>query len=423
MIKEENYWKVNVAMLWLSQILVMAGYSAMIPFIPLFMQKELGVVMDNDVALYVSAFNFCGTLGYTIFCPIWGWLSDKFGVKPMLLRGTFVTAFIFPIMGYVSSPEMLVFLRFLTACCAGTTAASQIMIARTCPDNRQGFGQGVLSTAIWGGAMLGNVVGGLIIDKYSYQHAFWLCGIMYFIAGFSILFTRDKGSAAEAATPECLPELSKEHHRLRLIPDFTRAIWTMLALFLVYGLIRNIEAPYISLRVKQLISAEDATHFTGKDPAAYYTGIISAVVCVGAILSGVVSGYLVDKLSPKFMIIPIFVISGIALLSQGACENLWQFGASRTMLYMFAGGAQPMLQKLLSSVTPKEKRGSAFGFSTCFNGIGMMVSATLGGWFMVAFSLNGVFYIGGLMFLLALPLFVVCISRLRLSVKNVSATH
>ena len=399
-------------MLWLSQILVMAGYSAMIPFISLFMKDELGVVEKDQLAFYVSAFQFCGTLGYTILCPIWGWLSDKFGVKPMLLRGTFVTAFIFPIMGYVSTPGMLVFLRFLTACCAGTTAASQIMIARTCPDDKQGFGQGVLSTAIWGGAMLGNVVGGLIIDKYSYLHAFWLCGIMYFIAGFSILFTRDKGSRAEAAAHEAMPDLQKAHRRLRLIPDFTRAIWTMLGLFLVYGLIRNIEIPFIALRIEEMC--------TTKEDAAYYTGIISAVVCVGAILSGVISGYLADKLSPKFMIIPIFIISGIALISQGACESLWQFGASRTMLYMFAGGAQPLLQKLLSSVTPKEKRGSAFGFSTCFNGIGMMVSATLGGWCMVAFSLNGVFYIGGLMFILALPLFVVCISRLRLAAKNLT---
>ncbi|MBP5638811.1 MAG: MFS transporter [Victivallales bacterium] len=411
MIEEKNYWKVNVAMLWLSQILVMAGYSAMIPFIPLFMKNELGVITKNDLALYVSMFNFCGTLGYTIFCPIWGWLSDKFGVKPMLLRGTFVTAFIFPIMGYVSTPGMLVFLRFLTACCAGTTAASYIMIARTCPDDKQGFGQGVLSTAIWGGAMLGNVVGGLIIHKYSYLHAFWLCGIMYFIAGFSILFTKDKGSRAEKTLPDRLPDTQEKHHRFRLIPDFTRAIWTMLFLFFVYGLIRNIEIPFISLRIEEMCE---------KGQAEYYTGITSAVVCVGAILSGVVSGYLADKLSPKFMIIPIFIISGIALISQGACDNLWQFGASRTMLYLFAGGAQPLMQKLLSSVTPKEKRGAAFGFSTCFNGIGMMVSATVGGWCMVAFSLNGVFYIGGLLFILTLPLFVVCISRLRLLSKNVS---
>ena len=38
-------------------------------------------------------------------------------------------------------------LRFATAACAGTTAASHIMIARTTPNNRQGFAQGVLNSA------------------------------------------------------------------------------------------------------------------------------------------------------------------------------------------------------------------------------------------------------------------------------------
>ena len=102
-------------------------------------------------------------------------LGDKFGIKPMLLRGTFVTAPIFAMMGYVKSPEMLIFLRFITASCAGTTAASNIMVVRTTPENRQGFALGLLSTAIWGGAMLGYVIGGVLIHYFNYEIAFWIC--------------------------------------------------------------------------------------------------------------------------------------------------------------------------------------------------------------------------------------------------------
>ena len=166
----KSAWKLNLVMLWFSQLLVMAGYSAMIPFIPLFLKDELHVIDKHDLALYITLFNFFGTMAYSIFVPIWGFLSDRFGVKPMLLRGTFVTAFIYPCMGYVSTPGMLVFLRFATAACAGTTSASQTMIARTTPDNKQGFALGLLSTAIWGGSMLGNVVGGLIIHYYNYLY-------------------------------------------------------------------------------------------------------------------------------------------------------------------------------------------------------------------------------------------------------------
>ncbi len=144
---KKSSWKLNLVMLWFSQLLVMAGFSAMIPFIPLFLKDELMVTDKHDLALYITLFNFFGTMAYAIFVPIWGFLSDRFGVKPMLLRGTFVTAFIYPCMGYVTTPAMLVFLRFATAACAGTTSASQTMIARTTPDNRQGFALGLLSTS------------------------------------------------------------------------------------------------------------------------------------------------------------------------------------------------------------------------------------------------------------------------------------
>ena len=87
---KKSSWKLNLVMLWFSQLLVMAGFSAMIPFIPLFLKDELMVTDKHDLALYITLFNFFGTMAYAIFVPIWGFLSDRFGVKPMLLRGTFV---------------------------------------------------------------------------------------------------------------------------------------------------------------------------------------------------------------------------------------------------------------------------------------------------------------------------------------------
>ena len=184
-------WQKNLLLLWLSQLAVMSGFSAMVPFVPLFIKEKYGIADTGELAFYVASFNFFGTLAYAVFCPIWGVLADKFGVKPMLLRGTFVTSWMFALMAYVPTAGWLIFLRFLTAACAGTTAASHVMIARNTPDDRQGFAQGVLTTAVWGGAMLGNVIGGFIIHYFNYTCAFWLCCILYVFAGFAVLFTVD----------------------------------------------------------------------------------------------------------------------------------------------------------------------------------------------------------------------------------------
>ena len=381
-------WKLNLAMLWFSQLLILAGFQALIPFIPLFIKNELGVIDHNELAVAVVAFNFLGTAAYAIFNPIWGLLSDRFGVKPMLLRGTFVTSIFFILMAYSKTVTMLVFLRFISAGCAGTTAASQAMVARNTPDEHQGFALGVLTTAIWGGSVLGYVAGGLLIHYFNYTVAFWVCGIFYILGGISILFTRD------APIPEKTAKKHSHVTRASFLPGFTRAVWIMLFLFLILGLIRTFEVPYIALKVEEL---------TGKDTAAYWTGITSAAVCAAAIVSGIFSGYLVDRLPVAKLMLPIMLISAAALWMQGVAGSLWFFAVSRILLYTAAGGLQPVLQKVLSSVTPPRKRGSVFGFASSAQSIGTMLAAVLSGAVMSALSISGVFCIAGLLFVIALP--------------------
>ena len=385
-------WKLNLAMLWFSQLVIFAGFQALIPFVSLFIKNELGVTDTVELAAAVTAFNFFGTFAYAIFNPVWGTLADRFGVKPMLLRGTFVTGLIFPLMAYSKTVWFLVLLRFITAACAGTTAASQTMIVRNTPNENQGFALGVLTTAIWGGSMLGFVIGGLLIHYFDYTVAFWVCGLMYIAGGISILFTRD-GAVQAVHVKSHIRQSGLE----RFIPNLTRQVWVMLVLFLLMGFVRSFEAPYIALKVEELSS---------KESAAFWTGITSAVVCAAAILSGIYTGWLVDRLPPQKILYPVMIISAIALAGQGFAKNLVVFAVSRVILYMAAGGLQPVLQKTLAQITPARKRGSVFGFASSTQGIGTMLAAAASGVAMVHCGISGVFYIGGLFFLLMLPVSV-----------------
>ena len=398
---DTSHWKVNLWMLWISQLFVMAGFAAMMPFVPLFMKAELGITDESDLAFYVSMFNVFSTGAYAIFTPLNGMLGDRFGLKLMLLRGTFLTAFIFPLMGYVSNVWLLIILRFLTAACAGTTAASQAMLGRTVPDNKQGFALGMLTTAYWGGAMLGNVIGGLVIHYFNYAAAFWICGILYFVAGFAILPTRDNLVKRPRISAE---KVTMRNGLFAWFPRFAVPIWITLILLLLLGIVRNYEAPFVALKIEEI---------TSPDKAAYWTGIVSAVVCVGAILSGAVTGYIADRMSPDKLFIPMLGLSGIMLFLQGWCGGIWSFCTYRTLAYFVCGGMQPVLLKLLASVTPQNQRGSAFGFGTCFLCLGGMLSAMLAGWSMMWTSVSGVFYIGAVLLLIMIPVFTGLIRKVQ----------
>ena len=390
------YWKMNLAMLWISQLIILAGFQALGPFIPLYMEKGLGVVTEKDQAVYVAMFHFFGTLAYCIFNPIWGRLSDRYGAKLMLLRGTFVTAFLFPIMGYVKSPEMFIFLRFLTAACAGTTAISNMMVVRNTPNERQGFALGLLATAIWGGSMLGNVCCGFIIHYFGYRESFWICGIMYFLAGFAVLFTRDD------AVKYIPPKEKKAFSWKAIFPQLSKEIWIILILFIMIGFIRYFEIPYIAIKIRDI---------TGLETAEYWTGIIGAFVYLGAVISGAGIGYLADRFPAKKLLIPIFLFSIIGLLMQGYARSLWMFGSGRVLLYIAAGGLPSVIQKMLSQITPQEKRGSAFGLSSTFNGIGILLATCVSSTTLVLVGCNGVFYTAAALFLIAMPFSLFCINK------------
>ena len=395
---DTRHWKLNLAMMWFSQLMVITGFAGAVPFIPLFFQK-MGFTDEGECGMYVSLFAFFSSLAYAIFLPIWGTLSDRYGVKIMLLRGTFGTALIFPIMGYVNNAWLLIGLRFLTAACAGTTAAAHALIAKNTPDNRMGFAMGVFSTAYWCGMMLGNVVGGLVVHYWGFEAAFWFCGILYFIGGIAVLF------AHEDFKPTVAAKVKKANAGLRgkLIPTFTVAVWICLTMFLINAFVRTFESNYLAMLVEQIV---------GMKEAAYWTGIISAFVSLGALISGALFGYLADRFAPQKLFIPALALAGFFLLIQALAEGLFAFGFARTMMFVTGGGLAPVFQKLLSNITPKRKRGQVFGWTSTFNGVGSMASSLVGGAIIGIIGTRGIFMTGAILTFLLIPVVTVMVKKI-----------
>ena len=128
-------------------------------------------------------------------------------------------------------------------------------------------------------------------------------------------------------------------------------------------------------------------------------------------ISGAGVGYLADRYSAKKLMVPIFVLSIIGLVMQGFADNLWCFGGGRVLSYLAAGGLPSVIQKCLASITPKEKRGTAFGLASTFNGIGILTATCLSSLTIVLTGCDGVFYTTAILFLLAMPLCIFCMNR------------
>ncbi len=388
-------WRRNLFFIWLSQILSLAGFGTVIPFIPLYMKDVLHILNDGERGVWVSAFYFAGQISFCIAMPVWGMLADRFGRRVMLLRANFVSALLVPFMALAPNVLWLVFLRFLISIFSGTVNAAQTLVGTTTPEDHQGFALGTLSTALWTGNMVGYLTGGLVMSHFGYTAAFLSGGVLLGLAGFLVLFFVKEEFHPLAAAAAAEVRRSKPRRTIRSMwAHFSFAVWILLGFFVFLGFVRKFDDPFVAMQVELIHGSADA---------AYWTGIICATAAVSGIFSGMFLGWLCDRFSPEKVAIPAALLSGLLMFPQGAASGLWMFGSARFFNYFFAGGLDPVFLTIVSRVTPADKRGEVFGWSASAKVAGSLLSSVAAGFLIYYYGVRWIFYVGGICFLLLIP--------------------
>ncbi len=390
-------WKRNLFFVWLAQLLSMAAFGMITPFIPIYLRDHLNMADIRSRGAWVAAFYFAGQIGFCFATPAWGMLSDRYGRKIMLLRASLVSAFLMPLMIFAPSALGLVLIRFAVGCFSGVNTASQTLICDTTPQAKQGFALGTLSSALWSGNMLGIAVGGFLINGLGFVWTFIACGAMLMFAAVLVLFFVRENFRPPVVVARSEKKAGTARAGWFHLPAFSILIWSMLALFLLGGLVRNFDPPYIALLVETV---------NGPADAAKWTAVICGAAAAAGVVSGMLLGFLSDRFSPRRILIPVLIGSALAKFVQAAAFSLPMLGGGRVVNYFCAGGLDPVLQSMLAKVAPPEKRGIIFGWGASSRTIGSIFSSILSGCIIYYFGVRGVFYAAGIIFLLLLPLFL-----------------
>ncbi|MGN1209256.1 MAG: MFS transporter, partial [Duodenibacillus sp.] len=180
-------WKLVLAVLTCSTVLMSASYTMLVPFLPMYLIVELGVD-QADVAWWCSLIFSVTFLISGIFAPIWGALADKKSRKLMAIRAAACLAITYYIGALVNTPWELFWVRVVQGLSAGLWPATLAIMSSYAPPKRLGLCMGVMQAALTGGGVLGPLAGGILADVFDMRATFKIAGIALGLITLVLIF-------------------------------------------------------------------------------------------------------------------------------------------------------------------------------------------------------------------------------------------
>ncbi len=367
---------------WTAQILAIVGFSFVYPFLPLYVQ-HLGV-HDRHAVLIWSGLLYAGTtIALTIFAPLWGSVSDRYGRKVMVVRAMGCGAILIGLMIVVRNPEELLVIRILQGILTGSVAASMALVAAMVPRERLGFAMGLMQTAIFTGNSIGPLVGGQLDVRVGFKTTFLVAATLLAIATLIVMFFVEEDFTPVAA--------HRDMPRRNLRTD-ARAIFANRQLALVIVVVCAVQfgaqvvAPVLPIFVQDLGgNAKNAAALAGN--VFSVAGICSAVTAV-------IAGRFMDRRG-HFRLVLIGAILGAALLNvpQSFASSVNQLYILRGLEGLALGGMLATSTTILSLGTPPEWRGAAIGLSAGANAAGQALGQLSGSLIAGSLGIRSVFLV------------------------------
>jgi len=359
----DKEWKITLTVMFTAQFLSIVGFAFVLPFIPFFI-RELGITDEHLLPIWAGILAAAASLLMTIFSPIWGWLSDRYGRKIMVERAMFAGALITMATGMVTDVYQLLVLRLLTGAATGTISASLSLVSAAVPKDRLGFSLGLMQVAVFLGMTLGPWLGGLLADDFGYRYTFIIGGVILLAGGILVLagaredFTRPSGAALKQ---------SGSLRGLLSYPGFT----TMLAVFFLFNFSVFVAMPIFPLFIEAVGNL--TTH------VASTTGLLFAISGAAAAVSAAGIGYLSDRIGYKKLLIVHLILSGILWVFHALANTIAQLMVIRLLYGLAAGGIIPTMNALVGILMPRESYGKTYGLTSSMTCLGMTGGPLIGG--------------------------------------------
>ncbi len=382
-------WKRNLYVIWAAELVAIAGFSVAFPFLPYYVQ-ELGVTDQGQVQMW-SALLFTGqAITMAIFAPIWGSLADRYGRKLMVVRAMFGGAVLLCAMGFVRNVQQLAILRALQGCVTGTVPAATTLVASSVPRQRSGYALGLLQMAIYSGASVGPLLGGLVADAFGYRAAFWVTATLLFAAGLGVFFLVE-----ERFEPSRQKEDSPSggfRQGLALVLG-SQALLFMFGTRVVMNFGLRIMGPMLPLFVQSLMP--------GQGRVASVTGLITGARAATGALGAVALGRVGDRIGHRRVLVACALGAAVLYAPQFLVVTPTQLLILQAAAGVATGGIMASVSATLAQLAPEGRQGVVYGLDSSANSVARAIAPMAGAAIAASLGIRFIFLCAAGVFALA----------------------
>jgi len=351
----------------------MIGLGIIWPIIPVY-AVELGAG-GFLLGLIIASFN----VSRTIFNPLAGRLSDKWGRKKFIVAGLFVYAGISLLYVLPTQPETLILIRFFHGMASVTVVPiAMAMAADIAPKQKLGLYMGTLNMAVMLGLGIGPVLGGMIQDRFGMNTAFYAMGGLALLTGILVMiFIPGDSNRNGSGNKSVITSFGKMLKNRVVLGIFIMRFFTASGQGAVYTFL-----PILALQL---------------DLTSSQVGIIlGANIFLIAFLQRAM-GRLADQFNPKYFIIWGTFASGLIVMGMPFVQGFTMILILNIFMGMANGLALPGGLVITGQLGRKMGMASLMGITDAAWSLGMIVSPILSGIVLDLFGLSQVFIIGSLL--------------------------
>ena len=353
--------KTGLSLIFLTVFIDLLGFGILIPILPSFSIKELGVD-EAAVGIAIAIYS----LVQFIFNPILGRLSDKHGRKPVIVMCLLINAIGYVIFAFTDSYLILLVSRVVAGVGGSSIAVAQAYIADITTKENRSKGMGLIGSAFGLGFVFGPLIGGFL-SKLGYMETGLGAASFSFISFIVTMIL----------LPESLQERNHQVETKRKIFNINAIIKTfkhpelaiLISLFFILTFsFANIYGTFALLGL-QVYGFTDLQN-------GYIFGIVGLS---SAIVQGGLIGPLTKSLGQKkLLILGSFLIMVTLAIIPYAGNFLW-LAVDSVFLSFGTGTLQPTLLSLISEVTSDAEQGITLGVNQSLSALARMFGPLWGG--------------------------------------------